>query len=90
VNRSSWAGFLSLPDGYRSAIGVLASLTISHGSIRASSSPFRLKLHVNGGVMVTTINDNMFSDEAMHDPYYYYGRIRDETRSTGTSCMSSG
>jgi len=28
--------------------------------------------------MVTTINDNMFSDEVMHDPYHYYGRIRDE------------
>jgi cytochrome P450 len=28
--------------------------------------------------MVTVINDNMFSEEVMHDPYHYYGRIRDE------------
>ena len=28
--------------------------------------------------MVTTINDNMYSAEVMHDPYHYYGRIRDE------------
>ena len=35
-------------------------------------------MHVNAGVIVTTINDNMFSNEVMHDPYHYYGRIRDE------------
>jgi len=28
--------------------------------------------------MVTTINDNMYSAEVMHDPYHYYGQIRDE------------
>ena len=28
--------------------------------------------------MVTTINDEMFSGEAIADPYSYYGRIRDE------------
>ena len=28
--------------------------------------------------MVTTINDDMFTPEVMHDPYRYYGRIRDE------------
>jgi cytochrome P450 len=33
---------------------------------------------VFGGEMVTVINDNMFSEEVMHDPYHYYGRIRDE------------
>ena len=28
--------------------------------------------------MVTAINDNMFTVDVMHDPYRYYGRIRDE------------
>ena len=28
--------------------------------------------------MVSVINDNMFSEEVMHDPYRYYGHIRDE------------
>lgn len=28
--------------------------------------------------MVTAINDEMFSGEAITDPYSYYGRIRDE------------
>ena len=28
--------------------------------------------------MVTAISDEMFSGEAITDPYSYYGRIRDE------------
>ena len=49
---------------------------------RASSSPLgsRSKQSIYGleWVMVTAIQDDMFTDEAISDPYTYYGRIRDE------------
>ena len=28
--------------------------------------------------MVTAISDNMFTDEAINDPYTYYGSLREE------------
>ena len=37
-----------------------------------------LKKDKNGGAMVTTINDDMFTADVIRDPYRYYGRIREE------------
>ena len=69
---------MRIAPSFHSPMGVLPPLTINYDSIRVSSSPSRLDSQTYGGIMVTTINDNMYSAEVMHDPYHYYGQIRDE------------
>ena len=69
---------MRIAPSFRSPMGVLPPLTSNYDSIRVSSSPYRLDSQTYGGIMVTTINDNMYSAEVMHDPYHYYGQIRDE------------
>ena len=40
--------------------------------------------------MITVMSDDLFTREVTNDPYTYFGRLRDKTRSTGTSCTSYG
>ena len=69
---------MRIAPSFHSPMGVLPPLTINYDSIRVSSSPSRLDSQTYSGIMVTTINDNMYSAEVMHDPYHYYGQIRGE------------
>ena len=39
---------------------------------------FSLRLRMIEGVMLTSINDDMFAADIIQDPYRYYGQIRDE------------
>jgi cytochrome P450 len=53
-------------------------LTNNHRGTNVSPTEVSLEPRMINGVMVTTINDDMFAPDVIQDPYRYYGRIRDE------------
>ena len=65
-------------SSFRLPIGNPVPLTDKRYSISVQVSWLDPILDSYGGVMVTTINDDMFSADVIQDPYWYYGQLRDE------------